>query len=217
MSRMQFDVAAAYAELTSRLADLGADGVRVVGVTKAHGPWAVQAACDAGITAVGENYAQEVRDKAEVLAAVRASGVEVHFIGGLQTNKVRMVAGRVDVIQSVDRTSLIDEIARRDAGIAVMVQVHHGGETNKAGCAPAEVHDLVEHALQRGLDVLGLMAVGPTDGDRGATEAAFTATRALADRLGLPECSMGMSNDLDIAVACGTTMVRVGTALFGAR
>lgn len=210
-------VTLAVAAIQERLVELGGVGVQIMGVTKAHGPWAIRSAHDAGLGHVGENYAQEVRDKADVLGTVRSAGVRVHFIGALQTNKVRMIAAHVDVVQSVDRLSLIDELAKRAAGCAVMVQVRHGDEDNKAGCAPREVPGLVDAALNRGLRVEGLMTIGPTNGDRVATGRAFAATRALVDMLGLQECSMGMTDDLDLAVAEGTTMIRVGRALFGAR
>ena len=217
MSSRGEQVALAVAAIQERLVELGGAGVRIMGVTKAHGPWAIRAAHEAGLGLIGENYAQEVRDKADVLSEVRSAGVRVHFIGALQTNKVRMVATHVDVVQSVDRLGLIDELAKRAAGCAVMVQVHHGDEDNKAGCSPHEVPGLVDAALNKGLRVEGLMTVGPTSGDRLETGRAFAATRALVDTLGLQECSMGMTDDLDLAVAEGTTMIRVGRALFGER
>jgi len=217
MSTRGEQVALAVAAIQERLVELGGAGVQIMGVTKAHGPWAIRAAHEAGLGLIGENYAQEVRDKADVLGAVRSEGVRVHFIGALQTNKVRMIAAHVDVVQSVDRLSLIDELAKRAAGCAVMVQVHHGNEDNKAGCLPHEVPGLVDAALNKGLRVEGLMTVGPTSGDRVDTGRAFAATRALVDSLGLQECSMGMTDDLDLAVAEGTTMIRVGRALFGER
>lgn len=217
MSTRGEQVALAVAAIQERLVELGGVGVQIMGVTKAHGPWAIHAAHEAGLRLIGENYAQEVREKADVLGAVRSEGVRVHFIGALQTNKVRMIAAHVDVVQSVDRLSLIDELAKRAAGCAVMVQVHHGDEDNKAGCSPHEVPGLVDAALNKGLRVEGLMTVGPTSGDRVDTGRAFAATRALVDTLGLQECSMGMTDDLDLAVAEGTTMIRVGRALFGER
>ena len=163
---------------------------------------------------VGENYAQELMAKWADLEDV---AVGLHFIGRLQSNKVRQLATRVDVWESVDRASLVDEIAARQPGATLLVQVNATGEPNKGGCRADEVGELVTRGLNLNLNVSGLMAVGPTDGDVAQTRLAFRRVRALADELGLTTCSMGMSHDLDIALDCGTTRVRVGTALFGER
>lgn len=185
-------------------------------MTKGFGPEAVIACVHAGLDRVGENYAQEAVDK---IAGVRAGGVEVtlHFIGRLQTNKVRMLAPVVDVWQSLDRDSVVDEVAKRAPAAKVFVQVNATGEPDKGGCPLDKVDLLVERAHLRGLDVLGLMTVGPTHPDPMLTRAAFRATRSCVDRLGLAECSMGMSDDLEIAVQEGSTQVRIGTALLGPR
>jgi PLP dependent protein len=95
--------------------------------------------------------------------------------------------------------------------------VNSTGESGKSGCLPEQVGEMVDHARQAGLLVAGLMTVGPTSGDPTETAGAFTLTRSLVDELGLAECSMGMSGDLELAVALGSTQVRIGTALFGAR
>lgn len=163
---------------------------------------------------VGENYAQELLAKWAELDDVV---VGLHFIGRLQSNKVRSLAPLVDVWESVDRRSLLEEIAARRPGANVLVQVNATGEANKGGCVPHEVTALVSHGLDLKLNVSGLMTVGPTDGDPAATRRAFARVRTLVDDLGLATCSMGMTHDLDIALDCGTTRVRVGTALFGAR
>ena len=196
------------------IADAGGDPavVAVLAVTKGFGPDAVAAAVDAGLHAVGENYAQELLDKADALD----QQPEWHFIGRLQSNKVRLVAGLVSCWQSVDRASLVDEVAKRAPGGRVMVQVNATGEDGKGGADPTTVPDLVSRARDAGLDVVGLMAVGVM-GDEAATETAFRAVAHLADQLGLPERSMGMTGDLAAAVRSGTTMVRVGTGLFGPR
>jgi pyridoxal phosphate enzyme (YggS family) len=188
--------------------------VELVAVTKGFGPDAVRDAVAAGCTMVGENYAQELMAKWTELEDV---AVGVHFIGRLQSNKVRQLVARVDVWESVDRASLVDEIAARRPGATVLVQVNATGEPNKGGCPIEEVGDLVAQGLNLNLNVSGLMAVGPTDGDAARTRRAFSRVRALADELGMATCSMGMSHDLDIALDCGTTRVRVGTALFGER
>ena len=201
----------------ARIADAGGDpdGIAVLAVTKGFGADAVRAASEAGLRAVGENYAQELVDKAEELDDLEPPP-EWHFIGRLQSNKVRSLAGLVACWQSIDRPSLVDELAKRAPGARVLVQVNAAGEAGKGGASPAETADLVARGRDAGLDVTGLMTVGVL-GDDTATAAAFRAVADLADRLELPERSMGMTGDLDAAVRAGTTMVRVGTGLFGAR
>lgn len=188
--------------------------VALVGVTKGFGPDAIEAAVAAGCDAIGENYAQELLDKR---ATVERLGPEVHFIGRLQRNKVRQLTGLVDVWCSLDRASVIDEVAKRVPGAHVFVQVDTTGDPAKGGCAVDDVSGLVDRATAAGLLVQGLMTVGPTGGDSEAARPGFRQVRALVDRLGLDECSMGMTGDLEVAVQEGSTQVRLGTALFGVR
>jgi pyridoxal phosphate enzyme (YggS family) len=188
--------------------------VEIVAVTKGFGPDAVRAAAAAGLRMIGENYAQELATKAPVAAS---SGLAVHFIGQLQSNKVRQLAGTVDVYETVDRQRLVDELAKRAPGATVLVQVDTTGEAGKGGCPVDGVPALVEAARAAGLDVDGLMTVGPTTGGLEAARPGFRTVRRLVDDLGLRTCSMGMSADLDVAVAEGSTRVRIGTALFGPR
>jgi pyridoxal phosphate enzyme (YggS family) len=192
----------------------GGDDLAVLAVTKGFGPDAVEAAVAAGCPAIGENYAQEVLAKR---AAVERTGARVHFIGQLQSNKVRQLAGLVDVYESVDRATLVTELARRAPGARVLVQVAPLDEPGKGGAAPGDVPELVDAARSAGLDVVGLMTVGPTHGGPNAARPGFRAVRALVDRLGLTVCSMGMTDDLEVAVEEGSTQVRIGTALFGPR
>lgn len=192
------------------------DVVEVLGVTKALPVEVVGLAASCGLTAVGENYAQELVAKADAHEAAGGPRLDWHMIGPVQRNKVRLLAGRVALWQTVDRSSLVREIAKRDAGAAVLVQVNTTGEAQKAGCAPADVGALVDEAREAGLDVLGLMTVGPTDPAADAAPA-FATLAETADRHGLAVRSMGMSADLEAAVAEGSTMVRVGRALFGPR
>jgi pyridoxal phosphate enzyme (YggS family) len=189
--------------------------VRVVAVTKGFGVDAWRAAAAAGADGIGENYAQELLAKAAEWGD--APRPPVHFVGRLQSNKVRALASVVNVWETIDRASLVDELARRAPGAHVLVQVNATGESDKGGCDPAALDDLVARARHAGLDVRGLMVVGPTSGHVGATRAAFALVRESAARLALPELSMGMSADLDVAVTEGSTCVRVGTALFGER
>ena len=223
----------------ARIAAVGRDpsDVTVVAVTKGFGPEAIVAAVGAGLVEVGENYAQEcvakiaaARDQLAGSVGVGGVGVggdgvgvggvtvapRLHFIGRLQTNKVRLLSPHVALWQSVDRLPLGREIARRAAGARVLVQVNVSDEPAKGGCAPGEADALVGALLALGLDVRGLMAVGPT-GPPDMARPGFAWLRAECDRLGLAVCSMGMTDDLEIAVAEGSTMVRVGSALFGMR
>jgi pyridoxal phosphate enzyme (YggS family) len=209
-------VAAQVADLRARIhLHAGGRDVRVLAVTKGFGPDAVEAALALGLDAVGENYAQELLAKAEQLAE-RGVRPRWHFLGRLQRNKVRHLAPLVVVWESVDRAELVDELARRAPGAAVLIQANLSGEAQKGGAPLDEVAGLVERARRAGLEVRGLMGVAPA----GAPELArpgFRALVGLADELGLAERSIGMSADLEVAVQEGATEVRVGTALFGPR
>jgi PLP dependent protein len=207
-------VRARIADVRARIADAGGDpdGVTIVAVTKTFGADVVDAAVAAGMLDVGESKAQELVAK----AAEVTSSPRWHFIGRLQRNKVRSLAGLVSLWQSVDRIDAATEIARRAAGASVLVQVNVSDEPQKGGCPPDETSALVAAAGDLGLDVRGLMAVGAT-GPPEAARPGFRLLADLADRLALPVRSMGMTGDLEVAVACGSTMVRVGTALFGDR
>jgi PLP dependent protein len=183
----------------------------VVGVTKGFGPEAVSAARQAGLTDLGENYAAELEAK----AAGAGDGVVWHFLGAVQRNKVAQLAPLVGMWQSVAREAEGARIARFAPAARVLVQVETTGLPGRNGCPPDEVGELVPRLADLGLDVRGLMTVA-APGDAAAREAFATLAR-LADRFGLEERSMGMSDDLEAAVAAGSTMVRIGRALFGAR
>lgn len=198
--------------LRERLDAAGGSSVRVVAVTKGFGPEAIPAAVAAGIDDVGESYAQECLAKVAGLDDLPT----LHFIGGLQRNKVRKLAPVVDVWQSVDRLDLGLEIAERAPRAAVMVQVDLSGEETKRGCPARDAPDLVARLRDSGLEVIGLMGIGPL-GEPESARPGFALLRGLVDRLGLRECSIGMSADLEVAVEEGSTMVRVGTDLFGPR
>jgi pyridoxal phosphate enzyme (YggS family) len=184
-------------------------------VTKGFGLDAIGAVRGAGALDVAESYAQELVAKSAADPALLAS-LTVHFIGRVQTNKVRLVAPLVGLWQSVDRAEVAVEIARRAPGAAVLVQVNVSGEASKGGCPPAATSALATRCQSLGLVVRGLMTVGHSAG-AAAAKPGFVRLRALADDLGLAECSMGMSDDLEAAVEAGSTMVRVGSALFGPR
>jgi pyridoxal phosphate enzyme (YggS family) len=210
-------VAQRLAEVRTRIAAAGGVGVEVLAVTKTFGFDAVVAARNAGCRAIGENYAQEVVAKLGGPEHTVPDGLAVHFIGRLQTNKVRQLIGIVDVWETVDRASVIDVLAKRAPGATVLIQVDPTGEPGKGGCASADVPALVRRATSAGITVRGLMTVGPTEGGPEAAREGFRVVRALVDDLGLTVCSMGMSADLEVAVEEGSTEVRIGSALFGPR
>jgi len=213
----QRSVSEAVASLRKRISVAGGTNVALVGVTKTFGSEAWRFAKAADCDAVGENYAQEVVQKADEVAL--ADRLPVHFIGQLQSNKIKQLVGIVDVWQSIDRLALLTEIAKRTprSGAEVLIQVNVTGEDGKGGCAPAQVGELIHSALDLGLNVAGLMTVGPTQEDHLMTRSAFRMLRTLVDEHGLRQCSMGMTGDLEIAIEEGSTMVRVGSALFGNR
>jgi pyridoxal phosphate enzyme (YggS family) len=206
--------------LAERLAAIRARlpaGVTLIAVSKTQPPEAIREAYAAGQRDFGENYAQEWRAKADALADLQ--DLRWHFIGGLQTNKVKYLAGRVACVHTVDRVELARELSRRHeargARVQVFLEVNVGGEASKEGCAPAEVPALA--AAVRALPALelqGLMCIPPPEDD---PRPHFRRLRALRDELGLPHLSMGMSADWPVAVEEGSTFVRVGTAIFGAR
>ncbi len=210
------EVARRLAAVRERIAGAGGDAsaVRVVGVTKGFGPEAVASARAAGLRDLGENYAAELEAK----AAGTASGdpdLVWHFLGRIQRNKVAHLASVVGLWQSVARPSEGERIARFAPGARVLVQVDTTGLPGRNGCAPDEAPELVARLRDQGLDVRGLMTVAAPGED--AARQAFRAVATLADALGLEERSMGMTDDLEAAVAAGSTMVRVGRALFGPR
>ncbi len=213
--------AANLAQIRARIEAVGGgDEVEVLAVTKGFGPEIVGVAAEIGCRSIGENYAQEVTAKRDVIEA--HADLAVHFIGQLQSNKVRQLAGLVTVWESVDRAKLVREIARRDPGARILIQVDTSALSGsdapgKGGCPIAYLDDLVETARDANLELLGLMTVGPTDGGAEAARAGFEAVRAAVDRYGLAVCSMGMTADLEVAVQSGTSQIRIGTALFGSR
>jgi PLP dependent protein len=198
-------------------------GVRIVAVTKTHGPEAVRAALAAGIREVGENRVQEALQKQEALLDV---SVEWHLVGTLQRNKAKYAAGRFVLIHSVDRADLAAELDRRAAPGSrqpILVQVNCSAEPQKGGVAPASLPALLDQLrLLDRIEVQGLMTMSALTDDRAEQRRAFRLLRELRDaseRSGhrLSELSMGMSGDYPIAVEEGATMIRLGTILFGER
>ena len=199
-------------------------GVRLLAVSKTFGVDAIRAALQAGQTCFGENYIQEAVDKIQLL---RGCGIEWHCIGPIQSNKTRLVAEHFDWVQSLDRPRIAERLhAQRPdhlPPLQVCIQVNTDGGPTKAGVAPADVAALAEviRSLPR-LRLRGLMTIPEPAADFGAARSLHAQARELFDALnatglGLDTLSMGMSADLDAAIDAGSTMVRVGTAVFGRR
>lgn len=222
------DLPARLSAVRARIERAGGDPerVRLVAVTKGFDTDVVRRALGAGLRDLGESYVQELTAKAAEMepdpsGAPNGSdppddGPIWHFVGRLQRNKVRKAAPHVAWWHSVDRLSLGAEIARCAPGARVMAQVNVTGEETKGGCPPALLPALLEGFDDLGLDVRGLMTIGPPGPPEDARPA-FRTVRALAEKHGLAELSMGMTGDLEVAVEEGATIVRVGTALFGPR
>ncbi len=207
-------VSANLAVVRGRIVAAGRDPltIRIVAVSKGFGPHVVRAAYGAGLRTIGENYVDELAQKRSANADL---DLEWHFLGALQTNKISRALDVSDVLCGVSRAKEVDKIAAKRSGASIYVEVNCTDVVTRNGASPQEVTALVDHARQRGLDVRGLMTVAPPD-LAGAREA-FHITSEMADELGLPERSMGMSDDLELACEYGTTEVRVGRALFGPR
>lgn len=202
------------------------DAVQLLAVSKQQPDCAVRAAHAAGQHAFGENRVQDLVRRAPSLADLEP--LQWHFVGSLQTNKVRdlLAVPRLCLLHSLDRPRLADELQRAlapGAGrLPVLLQVHATGEPGKHGCPPDGLAALLDHVVERCplLEPRGLMAMGPLAGDPApvfARVAALQAGLRASSGLTLPMLSLGMSGDLEAAVAAGSTLVRIGTAVFGHR
>ena len=203
------------------------DSVRFMAVTKTVEPAYINAAINEGVDLIGENKVQEFLGKKD---ALRLDGVETHLIGHLQTNKVNKIVGQVDMIQSVDSLNLARAVDRRSEALGivtpVLVEVNIGGEENKTGLDRALLDELLaEMAQMRHIAVQGLMTIPPVCDDPAATRSFFSQMHQLfvdigdkkRDNIKMNILSMGMSGDYEDAIACGSNLVRVGSAMFGAR
>ena len=220
------DVADGLARVRVQLADATAragrtaDSVRLIAVSKFQPAAAVRAAYHAGQRDFGENYVQELQQKAAELADL--SELRWHMIGHLQRNKARVVAPLVALVHTVHSLELVQELDKRAQGLAVLIEVNVGGEAQKSGCSPEALPGILS-ALSAAKNLLprGLMCVPPHTEDPSGARPYFDELVRLRELHGgaqrLPELSMGMTADLEYAVAAGATMVRVGTAIFGAR
>jgi PLP dependent protein len=203
--------------LRRRIAAAGRDpgALRIVAVTKGFTSSAVDAARAAGLDDIGENYADELVAKVGEVSA-SSPMPRWHYLGAVQRRRVRVLAPLVSWWQTVSRAVEGETIATHAPGAVVLVEVDTTGVPGRNGCRAAEVPALVATLRARGLDVRGLMTVGPP-GPPEASRSGFRLTAQLARDLGLPEVSMGMTDDLEVALSEGSTMVRVGRALFGER
>lgn len=198
--------------------------VKLIAVSKTKSADAIREAYAAGQRAFGENYAQELAVKAEALADL--PDLEWHFIGHLQTNKAKVAARFAHVVHTVDSAALARELAKRAARdralpLDVLIEVNVGRELQKAGASPSEIEEVMNAVRAAPSLVLRGLMVMPPAGDPSAARQTFETLALLRKLHGgvavLPELSMGMSDDLEIAVACGASYVRVGRAIFGER
>lgn len=202
--------------------------VTLMAVTKTVAPELIQAVLDAGVTCIGENRVQEYLAKRDLLSL---QGVECHLIGHLQTNKVRRIVGQVDMIQSVDSVRLAKAIAdaAKDTtrgSVDVLVEVNIGGEESKSGVAPEELLPLLQEiSVFEGIRVRGLMTIPPILQSETEKLTIFSKMHKLfidiqgkkVDNVSMELLSMGMSSDFAEAIRAGSTMIRVGSAIFGER
>ena len=205
-----------------------ASSVKLMAVTKTHGPWSVEYAQRYGLKCVGENRVQEAESKRVGLPQVGQAGIAWELIGSLQSNKAKLAVGLFERVQGVDRPKLAMELDKHAAALGrrlpVLLQINAGRDPAKHGAEPEDAAALLEAALKcAGLEVQGLMTIAPLSEDMDVARRTFDALRTISDDLSarfgvaLPELSMGMSSDMDEAVRAGSTLVRIGTALFGAR
>lgn len=211
-----------------RVAGRDPASVRLMAVTKTHGPWAVEYAEKFGLKCVGENRVQEAEAKRASLRGLGQGGIPWELIGSLQSNKAKLAASLFERVESVDRPKLAAELEKHCAALGrklpILLQVNAGHDPAKHGAEIEEAPALLEAALKcPHLEVQGLMTIAPLSDDKTVAVRTFATLRELRDRLakdfGLPlaELSMGMSGDMEEAVREGSTIVRIGTALYGAR
>ena len=191
------------------------DEVIIVAASKGVAPQAIEAALKAGIRHIGENRVQEARAKMECLSALEPHPIW-HMVGHLQRNKVKTAVQLFDIIESVDSVRLAQEISRRATkAVPILVQVNVSGEGTKSGFSVAEILGAVEEiARLPRLEIKGLMTIAPLVKDAEEVRPVFRRLRQLRDALGLEHLSMGMTDDFEVAVEEGSTVVRIGRAIF---
>ena len=186
--------------------------VTLIGVTKGFTHEEVNIASELGIKNFGENYAQELLTKNPLVDPE----ISWHYIGQLQSNKIRKISHLVDVWHSVTSLKLAREIHKRNDQAQILLQVSLMGPSNSKGFEVEQLPQLISELRDMNIDISGLMTMG-VPGDMVATRVVFKKLRKLADMFELPECSMGMSDDFEVALESGASMIRVGSAIFGNR
>lgn len=192
--------------------------ITIVAVTKEVEPWAIEAALKAGIKHFGENRVKEAKDKIELLSHLVPRPVW-HMVGHLQSNKVKTAVELFDIIHSIDSVRLAEAVSGRlQDALPVLLQVNVSGEGTKSGFSVAELPQAAEEiACLPRLEVKGLMTIAPMVKDPGEVRPIFRRLRQLRDALGLEHLSMGMTDDFEVAVEEGATMLRIGRAIFRER
>lgn len=202
--------------------------INIIPVSKTHASKVLECAYKTGIKVFGENYVQEMADKHEILNKKGFDDIQWHFIGHLQTNKVKYIAPFVNYIHSVDSYKLASEISKRAANlnrtINIMLQVNTSGEPNKSGCDPDYLIDLAAESLElSNINIEGLMTIGTFTDDEYIQRKEFSLLREILNDVNRQldknwsHLSMGMTGDFEVAIDEGATMIRVGTAIFGSR
>jgi len=212
--------------MAARRAGRDIEKIRLVAVSKTVDADGIRQALEAGVKILGENYVQEAQKKIEALG----HGVAWHFIGHLQTNKAKVATRLFDLIHTVDRLSLAQELNRQALQqgriLPILLQVNLSGETTKFGARDLEISQMAEKlSAMEGISVNGLMTIPPFSSDPETSRPYYAELRKLGERLTqqklpgirMEELSMGMSNDFEVAIEEGATLVRVGTAIFGPR
>ena len=192
--------------------------ITIVGVAKTMEPWLIQQAFEAGMRHFGENRVQEAKDKIERLSTLQPPPTW-HMVGHLQTNKAKTAIELFDMIQSVDSVRLAEVLSRyAQHRIPILLEVNVPGEASKFGLPPAQVSSAVEEiARLPHLEIRGLMTIAPLTDNPEEVRPIFKRLRLLRDSLGLEHLSMGMTDDFEVAIEEGATMVRIGRAIFGER
>ena len=194
------------------------DDITLVAVTKGVGGSAIKAAFDCGIRDFGENRVQEAEDKIAQLSDLKPD-VTWHMVGHLQSNKAKAAVELFDIIHSVDSGRLAEILSRRaEKPLPILLEVNVSGETTKSGFAASEIETAVEEIRQMPyLKIMGLMTIAPLVAELEEVRPVFRKLRELRDSLGLEHLSMGMTDDFEVAIEEGATMVRIGRAIFGSR
>jgi hypothetical protein len=202
--------------------------VKILSVSKSHPVEALVNAYDSGLLVFGENYVQEMVDKYETISTEMKNNIEWHFIGSLQTNKVKYIAPFVNCIHSVSKLKLAKEIDKRakenNRTIDILLQVNTSGEDSKSGCQPDEAEEVIKSSLDlENVKFIGLMTISGLESTDEERKEEFKLLRKIRDgieinlSIDLPELSMGMTSDYHEAIEEGATMIRIGTAIFGKR